>query len=80
MIHVPATTCGREAGARGRAAALWCTFSGMPQAGRLLGSWGGAEQRVLRVGALAQSMVKEVRETEVVLQNGETVPYGVCVW
>ena len=28
----------------------------------------------------AQSMVKEVRETEVVLQNGETIPYGVCVW
>lgn len=31
-------------------------------------------------GLLWQSMVKEVRETELVLQNGETLPYGICVW
>ena len=27
-----------------------------------------------------QSMVKEVRDTELVLQNGDVLPYGVCVW
>lgn len=25
-------------------------------------------------------MVEEVREKEIVLQNGEVVPYGICVW
>ena len=25
-------------------------------------------------------MVKEIRENELVLQNGDTVPYGICVW
>lgn len=25
-------------------------------------------------------MVKEVKETELILQNGDVIPYGLCVW
>lgn len=28
----------------------------------------------------AQSMVKEVKDKELVLQNGDVLPYGLCVW
>lgn len=27
-----------------------------------------------------QSMVKEVKEKELILQNGDVMPYGLCVW
>ncbi|BDA46213.1 Internal alternative NAD(P)H-ubiquinone oxidoreductase A1 [Coccomyxa sp. Obi] len=29
---------------------------------------------------LVKSMVKEVKEKELVLQNGDVMPYGLCVW
>ena len=29
---------------------------------------------------MVHGMVKEVRETEVELRSGDTIPYGLCVW
>ncbi|EIE24104.1 mitochondrial type-II NADH dehydrogenase [Coccomyxa subellipsoidea C-169] len=29
---------------------------------------------------LIKVMVKEVKETELILQNGDVIPYGLCVW
>ena len=34
----------------------------------------------VRLWSALQSMVKEVREGSLVLQNGDTLPYGICVW